>query len=50
MQNINVKQSPNLAKLSKQTLKGQSLEILGRSDFDLRMEDYESTAKAKTGD
>ena len=38
-----------LSKIIKQTLKGQSLEILGRSDFDLRMEDYESTAKAKTG-
>ena len=38
-----------LSRIIKQTLKGQSLEILGRSDFDLRMEDYESTAKAKTG-
>ncbi len=38
-----------LSKIIKQTVKGQSLEILGRSDFDLRMEDYESTAKAKTG-
>ena len=38
-----------LSKIIKQTLKGQSLEILGRSDFDLKMEDYESTAKAKTG-
>ena len=38
-----------LSGIIKQTLKGQSLEILGRSDFDLRMEDYESTAKAKTG-
>ena len=38
-----------LSKIIKQTLKGQSLEILGRSDFDLRMQDYESTAKAKTG-
>ncbi len=38
-----------LSRIIKQTLKGQSLEILGRSDFNLRMEDYESTAKAKTG-
>ncbi len=53
--NINVdaeykcKAIAELSKIIKQTLKGQSLEILGRSDFDLRMEDYESTAKAKTG-
>ncbi len=32
-----------------QTLKGQSLEILERSNLNLRMEEYESTAKAKTG-
>ena len=32
-----------------QTVKGQSLEILERSNLNLRMEEYESTAKAKTG-
>ncbi len=38
-----------LSKTIKQTLKGQSIEILSRSDFNLKMEDYESTARAKTG-
>ena len=38
-----------LSNIIKQTVKGQSLEILGRSDIDLKMNDYESTAKAKTG-
>ena len=38
-----------LSKTIKQTVKGQSVEILSRSDFNLKMHDYESTAKAKTG-
>ncbi len=38
-----------LSKTIKQTVKGQSVEILGRSDFNLKMQDYESTSKAKTG-
>ena len=38
-----------LSKTINQTLKGQSIEILSRSDFNLKMEDYESTARAKTG-
>ena len=38
-----------LSKTIKQTLNGQSIEILSRSDFNLKMEDYESTARAKTG-
>ena len=38
-----------LSKTIKQTVKGQSMEILGRSDFYLKMQDYESTARAKTG-
>ncbi len=38
-----------LSKTIKQTVKGQSVEILSRSDFNLKMQDYESTSKAKTG-
>ena len=38
-----------LSKTIKQTVKGQSIEILSRSDFNLKMEDYESTSRAKTG-
>ncbi len=38
-----------LSKTIKQTVKGQSVEILSRSDFNLKMQDYESTARAKTG-
>ena len=38
-----------LSRIIKQTVKGQSLEILGRSDIALKMHDYESTARAKTG-
>jgi len=38
-----------LSKTIKQTVRGQSTEILGRSDFHLKMDDYESTARAKTG-
>ena len=38
-----------LTGIIKQTVKGQSIEILGRSDIDLKMKDYESTARAKTG-
>jgi len=38
-----------LSKTIKQTVKGQSMEILSRSDFYLKMQDYESMARAKTG-
>ncbi len=38
-----------LSKIIKQAIKGQTTEILGRSDFHLKMEDYESTSRAKTG-
>ena len=38
-----------LSNTIKQTVKGQSVEILSRSDFNLKMHDYESTSKAKTG-
>ena len=38
-----------LSKIIKQTLKGQSLEILADQILISKMEDYESTAKAKTG-
>ncbi len=38
-----------LSKTIKQTVKGQSVEILSRSDFNLKMQDYESTSRAKTG-
>ena len=38
-----------LSKIIKQTVRGQSSEILGRSDFHATMLDYESTARAKTG-
>ena len=38
-----------LSRTIKQTVKGQSVEILSRSDFNLKMQDYESTARAKTG-
>ena len=33
----------------KQTVKGQSVEILSRSDFHLKIQDYETTSRAKTG-
>ncbi len=38
-----------LCKTIKQTVKGQSVEIHSRSDFNLKMLDYESTSRAKTG-
>ncbi|MEE2695105.1 MAG: polyprenyl synthetase family protein [Pseudomonadota bacterium] len=38
-----------LSRTIKQTVKGQSIEILSRSDFNLKMQDYESTSRAKTG-
>ncbi len=38
-----------LSNIIKQTVKGQSNEILGRSDFHSKMHDYESTSRAKTG-
>ena len=38
-----------LSNTIKQTVKGQSVEIQSRSDFNLKMEDYESTSRAKTG-
>lgn len=38
-----------LCKTIKQTVKGQSVEIHSRSDFNLKMQDYESTSRAKTG-
>ena len=38
-----------LSKTIRQTVKGQSVEILSRSDFNMKMQDYESTARAKTG-
>ena len=33
----------------KQTVKGQSVEISSRSDFHLKIQDYETTSRAKTG-
>ena len=39
----------NLSYTIQQTVKGQSLEILARANFDLKMQEYESTARAKTG-
>jgi len=38
-----------LGQLTRQTIRGQSSEILGRSDLHTKMQDYESTARAKTG-
>ena len=38
-----------LGKTIKQTVKGQSVEILSRSDFHLKIQDYETTSRAKTG-
>ena len=38
-----------LGKIIKQTVKGQSVEILSRSDFHLKIQDYETTSRAKTG-
>lgn len=38
-----------LGQLTRQTIRGQSSEILGRSDLHTKMKDYESTARAKTG-
>ena len=38
-----------LSKTIKLTVKGQSLDILGRADSYLEMRDYESTSRAKTG-
>jgi len=38
-----------LGKTIKQTVKGQSIEILSRSDFHLKIQDYETTSRAKTG-
>ncbi len=39
----------NLSYTIQQTVKGQSLEILARANFNLKMQEYESTARAKTG-
>ena len=47
--NLKCKAIKELSKTIKQTVKGQSVEILSRSDFNLKMKDYESTSKAKTG-
>ena len=47
--NLKCKAIDELSKTIKQTVKGQSVEILSRSDFNLKMQDYESTARAKTG-
>jgi geranylgeranyl pyrophosphate synthase len=47
--NLRCKAIAELSKTIKQTVKGQSVEILSRSDFNLKMQDYESTSRAKTG-
>ena len=47
--NLKCKAIEELGKTIKQTVKGQSVEILSRSDFHLKIQDYETTSRAKTG-
>ena len=47
--NLKCKAIEELGNTIKQTVKGQSVEILSRSDFHLKIQDYETTSRAKTG-